>query len=77
MIILFIIEKLFLGSRDKVRTEAANNTVQYLIMILVEIINYFSSFSYYTGCIKKNATLEFPKKSTLFLSTKDVRPLGI
>jgi hypothetical protein len=32
----------------------------------------------YTGCIKKNATSEFPKKSTLqFLSIKDFRPLGI
>ena len=31
-----------------------------------------------TGCIKKNATSEFPKKSTLqFLSIKDFRPLGI
>ena len=30
------------------------------------------------GCIKKNATSEFPKKSTLqFLSIKDFRPLGI
>ena len=32
----------------------------------------------YTGCIKKNATSEFPKKSTLqFLSIKDFRSLGI
>ena len=32
----------------------------------------------FTGCIKKNATTEFPKKSTLqFLSIKDFRPLGI
>jgi hypothetical protein len=31
-----------------------------------------------TGCIKKNATSEFPKKSTLqLLSIKDFRPLGI
>ena len=31
-----------------------------------------------TGCIKKNATSEFLKKSTLqFLSKKDFRPLGI
>ena len=31
-----------------------------------------------TGCLKKNATSEFPKKSTLqFLSIKDFRPLGI
>ena len=31
-----------------------------------------------TGCIKKNATSEFAKKSNLqFLSIKDFRPLGI
>ena len=60
MIILFIIEKLFLGSRDKViycirpklelkllKDHSFIMVVQYLIIILVEIINDFSYFNCY------------------------------
>ena len=51
-------------------------TVIYYSLSQRRIIKYISIYS--TGCLKKNATSEFPKKSTLqFLSIKDFRPLGI
>jgi hypothetical protein len=43
------------------------------------MVDFYRSPFFYTGCIKKNATSEFPKKSlcNIFLSIKDFRPLGI
>ena len=41
-------------------------------------IKHCRIYLYSTGCIKRNATSEFPKKSILqFLNIKDFRPLGI